>query len=59
MYVCMYVYIYVSCPYDNLQSSRYTKSINGYRKLTLTNLQYNGFFRNDVIFSPWNHDAIA
>ena len=40
----------VSCTYVNLQSSRYIKLINGYR---------NGFFRTDVIFSPWNHDAIA
>ena len=22
-------------------------------------LQYNGFYRNDIIFSPWNHDAIT
>ena len=22
-------------------------------------LQYNGFFKNDVIFSPWNHVAIT
>ena len=32
----------------------YTKLINGYRKL-----QYDGFFKYYVIFSPWNHDAIA
>ena len=25
----------------------------------IVNLQHNGFFRNDVIFSPWDHDAIA
>ena len=44
----MYIYIYVnklwktellillvSCPYGNLQSSRYTKLINGYRKFTI------------------------
>ena len=29
-------------------------------KSTVTvNSQYDGFFTNDVIFSPWNHDAIA
>ena len=22
-------------------------------------LEYNSFFRNDVIFVPWNHDTIA
>ena len=29
----------VSCPYGNLQSSRYTKLINGYRKFTINGKQ--------------------
>ena len=58
-YIYIYIYIYisklsklwktkpliliVSCPFGNLQSSRYTK-------FTVTvNLQYNGFLRNDVV----------
>ena len=33
---------------------------NSFMPLTVTvNLQYNGLFTNYVIFSPWNHDAIA
>ena len=32
------------CPYGNLQSSCYTKTVT-------VKLQYNGFFRTDIIFS--------
>ena len=46
-------YLTISCPFGNLQASCYTKLMNG------LNLQYNDFFKNDVIFSPWNHDAIT
>ena len=34
-YICEVFLLLVSCPYGNLQSSRYTKLINGYRKFTI------------------------
>ena len=37
----------VSCPEPQSQST-----------VTVI-LQYNGFFRNDIIFSPWNYDRIT
>ena len=42
----------VSCPYNNLQSSRYTKTV-------AVKLHYNNLFTNDVIFIAWKHGAIA
>ena len=45
----MYISRYKNC-YTNSYTNRYTKTVT-------VNLQYNGFFRNDVTFSLWNYDA--